>query len=45
MSWLRLMEEKIQEDRSVEIPEETAAIQPPPVPHKKQTVSGLIKEM
>jgi hypothetical protein len=39
------MEEKIHEDASVEIPEEAAAIQPPPVPHKKHTVSGLIKEM
>ena len=44
MSWLRLMEEKIQENESVEIPGETAA-QPSLVPHKKQTVSGLIKEM
>jgi hypothetical protein len=45
MSWLRLMEEKIQEDESVEIPGETAATLPTPAPHKKQTVSGLIKEM
>ena len=45
MSWLRLMEEKIQEDESVDIAGETAATQPPPVPHKKRTVSGLIKEM
>jgi hypothetical protein len=39
------MEEKIQEDESVENPVETATIQPPAVHHKKQTVSGLIKEM
>ena len=39
------MEEKIQEDEPVEIPEETAAIQPSPVPHKKHSFSGLIKEM
>lgn len=39
------MEEKIQEDESVEITGETAATQPPSVPHKKQTFSGLIKEM
>jgi len=39
------MEEKIQENESVEIPEETSAIQPSPVLHKKQTFSGLIKEM
>src|SRR5579864_2945668 len=45
MSWLRLMEEKIQADEPVEIPAETAATQPPSVHHKKQTVSGLIKEM
>src|SRR3954468_8021708 len=45
MSWLRLMEEKIQEDESVEIPGESATIQSPSVPHKKRTFSGLIKEM
>ncbi len=39
------MEEKIQENELVEIPEETAAIQPAPVLHKKHTVTGLIKEM
>jgi len=39
------MEEKIQEDESVEIPGESASTQPPPVRHKKRTVSGLIKEM
>ena len=36
------MEEKLSENEPAE---ETAAVQPTPVPHKKQTVSGLIKEM
>ena len=36
------MEEKISENEPAE---ETAALQPTPVPHRKQTVSGLIKEM
>jgi hypothetical protein len=39
------MEEKMEEDKPVEIPAETAFTQPPHVPHKKHTVSGLIKEM
>ena len=39
------MEEKIQEEEPVEIPAEAAAVQPSPVPHKKQSFSGLIKEM
>jgi hypothetical protein len=39
------MEEKIQADESVEIPEEKAAIHPSAVPYKKHTVSGLIKDM
>src|ERR1700750_1678622 len=42
MSWLRLMEEKISENEPAE---ETAAVQPIPVPHKKHSVSGLIKDM
>ena len=39
------MEEKIQADEPVEDPEENATIQPSPVPHRKQTISGLLKEM
>jgi hypothetical protein len=45
MSWLRLMEEKIQEDESVKFPEDPTIVQPHATLHKKQTVSGLIKEM
>ncbi|HEY2648596.1 MAG TPA: DUF6090 family protein [Puia sp.] len=45
MSWLRLMEEKIQEDEPVEIPGEAGTSQSPPASHKKHSVSGLIKEM
>jgi hypothetical protein len=39
------MEEKIKEDEPIEIPEETEATQALPVPHKKHSVSGLIKDM
>ncbi|MDP9041227.1 MAG: hypothetical protein M3N30_04545 [Bacteroidota bacterium] len=44
MSWLRLMEESIQENESALTGEETKAVQQLPV-RKKHTVSGLIKEM
>jgi hypothetical protein len=45
MSWLRLIEEKMQENEPVEIPVQATAIQPLPASHKKQSVPGLIKEM
>jgi hypothetical protein len=39
------MEEKIQEDESAKTTPETATIQPLAVPHKRHTLSGLLKEM
>jgi hypothetical protein len=39
------MEEKIHQDEPVETPEGSPTIQPSFVHHKKQTVTGLIKEM
>src|SRR5437763_8297118 len=45
MSWIRIMEEKLHADDPVEIPAERSDILPAPVPHKKHTVTGLLKEM
>jgi hypothetical protein len=44
MSWLRLMEEKFEENESVSAAKEAEANQTP-LPHKKHTLTGLIKDM
>src|SRR5450432_3997707 len=45
MSWLRLMEEKLKEDEPLEILDEAEATQALHPPHKKHSVSGMIKDM
>jgi hypothetical protein len=45
MSWLRLLEEKMQEDELATTLGDASTIMNHPAQHKKQSVTGLIKEM